>query len=1183
MPYRRRHPAQESEAPGAASDSPPKEEPSARWEAQLLSLITPRRLYALPAAWKYVLAVMIAVTATALRWALIPVLGTAAPYNTALVATVVATILLGMGPGLASAISGNVAIEVLLLQSPSLLAGPVLMRLALSTAIGAFVAWLLHALRASATRARRAEELRRVKDLLEEVIRERTEALRESEERYRGIVEMAKEGIATHEPDGTITYVNQRLADMLGYSPEEIIGRSSFDFVDDEEKKKVLQARESLKTEGGFSSEAKLRRKDGSILWTLANVAPRRDGSGNFLGYLAMHSDITERKRAEEALRESRLKYQNLIETTSDFIWEVDSQGKYTYCSPQMEKLWGLKPEEMVGKTPFDQMPPGAREEGLEFFLGKAKSKSPFSGIQVPSLDGRGHLIMIEISAVPFFDAQGELQGYRGVTRDVTERERTQKELLARETLLSALTDNSPDAIYVKDTQSRWLMANPAVLRIVGKSSKEALGKTDLELYADPEIGMAILKNDRQILKGKKAETFEEFADTPDGRRLFLSTKAPWFDAKGSVIGLIGISHDITEHKKAEEALRESEGRFRMLSETSPIGVGVSSADGRLLYTNPAYETMLGYDRGKLLGKKASDLYLNPDDRTSWLRAMKEGGAVRNREIRLKRKDGIPIWVSINTSDIFYGGQQALMGTIQDITERRQAEKLRRALAEQEKLRLGAAVEQASDAVVMVNLDGTIRYVNAAFEAINRITRGAAAGTSYFDLLGGEPDVEAAVREAVAAGRPWHGPLTRIVPDARPVELEVTTSPAKDPSGAVIGGLITEKDVTRENALQNQVRQAQKMEALGTLAGGITHDFNNILGTIILNTELALLDLDPANPARQTLPLVLRAANRGKELVKQIITFSRQRTWERKPLEIVPIVREGLKLLRTTLPKDIAIQEALDAESGVVMADPSHVHQVLVNLCQNAALAMKDNGGRLEVKLARAEVDEAMTARHPNLKPGLYALLAVSDTGCGMTKEVRERIFEPFFTTRRPGEGSGLGLAVVHGIVRTYDGEITVTSEPGKGSRFNVYFPRLEGEKPAAEADDRAEPQNGGERILLVEDEKAQRESLERGLGHLGYRVTARADGRSAWTAFKKDPAAFDLIITDQVMPRMTGLELAAAAAALRPDIPVILCTGFSEKVNAGIVGKSGVRDFIMKPYTIRDLTVLIRKAVSPK
>jgi len=372
--------------------------------------------------------------------------------------------------------------------------------------------------------------------------------------------------------------------------------------------------------------------------------------------------------------------------------------------------------------------------------------------------------------------------------------------------------------------------------------------------------------------------------------------------------------------------------------------------------------------------------------------------------------------------------------------------------------------------------------------------------------------------------------------------------------------LITEKDVTRENALQRQLRQSQKMEALGTLAGGIAHDFNNVLGAIIVNTELALMDLEASHPARSPLPLVLQAANRGKDLVKQIITFSRQKTWDRKPLEIAPVVREAAKFMRSTLAKDVAIHVTIAPDCGSVMGDPSQIHQIVVNLCQNAALAMGEKGGILDVKLDQAHIDSAMIERHPDLKAGRYARLTVADNGCGIAKADLERIFEPFFTTRGPGGGTGLGLAVVHSIVKGYNGAITVYSEPGKGSVFNLYIPKLENENVPAKVSRAARPVKGQGNILLVEDEAAQRESLALSLGRLGYKV----------------------VITDQTMPRMSGLELAAEIVKVRPDLPIILCTGFSEKINSGTVGRNGIREFLMKPFTLQEISNLISKVLKP-
>jgi PAS domain S-box-containing protein len=642
--------------------------------------------------------------------------------------------------------------------------------------------------------------------------------------------------------------------------------------------------------------------------------------------------------------------------------------------------------------------------------------------------------------------------------------------------------------------------------------------------------------------------------------------------------GITVLGTDISEKRLAEEALRASENRLRTVLDATQESIWMFGPDGTVLLANAIAIARMGKKPEDILGKGILEILPPHVGRPRLERLRQVIETARPVEFEDERA-GMQFRHSFYPALDREGRVTFVVSFSRDITERKKMEAFRQALLEQDRLRLGAAVEQASDAVVMFDLDGTIRYVNAAFESINQLPREQAVGRSYFNLFAGDPAAPA-FRQAVAAGQAWHGPVTRPIPDGRTIDLDVMYSPAKDPAGTVIGGLATETDVTQKNALQQQVRQAQKMEALGTLAGGITHDFNNILGTIIINTELALLDIAPNDPARRPLPIVLQAANRGKELVKQIITFSRQREWERKPLAIAPIIKEGMGLLRSTLPKDITVHEAIDDASGVALADPSHIHQILVNLCQNAALAMRDHGGDLEVTLKPVEVDEAMTVRHPDLEPGPYMLLTVADTGCGMTDEIVDRIFEPFFTTREQGQGSGLGLAVVLGIVKSYRGAILVRSKPGQGSVFDVYIPRLSAEALAAGNETPFTAARGRARILLVEDEEAQRASLARGLERLGYTVTAAADGRAALETFGNDPAAFDLVITDQTMPRMSGLELASELSTVRPDLPVILCTGFSEKVAGRTVGQNGIREMAMKPFTITEISQLIRKAL---
>ncbi|MDY6851592.1 MAG: ATP-binding protein, partial [Thermodesulfobacteriota bacterium] len=379
--------------------------------------------------------------------------------------------------------------------------------------------------------------------------------------------------------------------------------------------------------------------------------------------------------------------------------------------------------------------------------------------------------------------------------------------------------------------------------------------------------------------------------------------------------------------------------------------------------------------------------------------------------------------------------------------------------------------------------------------------------------------------------------------------------------------------------LEAQLRQAQKMEAIGILAGGIAHDFNNILGGITGYTELALMDMAPRDKSREYLNQVLKAGDRARELVKQILAFSRQVEPELRPIKIGPTVNEALKLLRASLPTTIEIKRRLDPDIGSVMADPTQVHQVLMNLCTNAAHAMRPKGGVLEVSTNEVDIDAGTAARHHDLRPGRYARLTVCDNGQGMSKEVLERIFDPFFTTKERGQGTGMGLAVAHGIIKSHGGTIKAYSEAGKGSSFQVFLPvtPLEpGETPRA-----GKPiPMGLESILFVDDEKVLVDVGQLVLERLGYRVDGRTSSLEALKAFQTHPEKYDLVITDQTMPQMTGMELAEKLLLIRPDIPIILCTGFSESINPDLARDMNIQRFLMKPLIASELGTAIRKAL---
>jgi PAS domain S-box-containing protein len=627
------------------------------------------------------------------------------------------------------------------------------------------------------------------------------------------------------------------------------------------------------------------------------------------------------------------------------------------------------------------------------------------------------------------------------------------------------------------------------------------------------------------------------------------------------------------ESQKAQEALRESEERYRTIFETTGTATMIVEEDTIISMVNTEFEKVFGYPKEEIEGTANWGKFIMGDDLERMseyhkLRRNDPNAVPRRYEVRGIDKEG-NIKDLLLTIAIIPGTKRSVISML-DITERKKAEE-RLAL-------LATAIEQAAEGITIADREGTIQYVNPSYERISGYARGEVVGQDHYILKGGRGD-EAPSGEMVdtlVRGEVWYGHMTNKRKDGTPYNVEVSISPIRDKTGTIRNYVTIERDVTHEADLEMQLRQVQKMEAIGTLAGGIAHDFNNILAAIMGYAEMALYDVPEGTAGRRNLEQVLKAGYRGKDLVKQIITFSRRSEQERRPMLVSPIIKETLKLLRASLPTTLEIRQSIEAQAGMVPAEPTQIHQVLMNLCSNAAYAMREKGGVLEIMLADVDISSGDATLHPGLDPGPYLKLTVSDTGHGMDRAIMERIFEPFFTTKKPGEGTGMGLAVVHGIVKSYGGAIVVESDPGKGTTFEVFLPRIEGDS-LPEADTDVPIPTGSERILFVDDEEDLVDMVQQMLKRLGYNVVAKTNSIEALEVFKAQPDQFSLVITDQTMPHMTGAGLAKELMRIRPDIPIILCTGFSEVINAEKARTLGIREFLMKPFAPREIADIIR------
>ncbi|MFH1931464.1 MAG: PAS domain S-box protein [Pseudomonadota bacterium] len=788
--------------------------------------------------------------------------------------------------------------------------------------------------------------------------------------------------------------------------------------------------------------------------------------------------------------------------------------------------------------------------------------------------------------------------------REIIERRRAEDRQRESKQWLSTTLRSIGDAVIATDAEGLVTLMNPVAEDLTGWDEAETAGKPLEDVFNiinDQTGGRA----ENPVSKVLREGVVVGLADhtvliAKDGtKRPIADSGAPIRDEEGEIIGTVIVFRDITELKQAEEelrkhrdhleelvkerteALRESEEKYRNLTES--LDELIYRADPETLvatYVNRAVERVYGYTVEEWLGDPTLwESTIHPEDKERVVAEMTEAqrkmesGAI---EYRIIRKDKAVRWVEDHASweKDQQGNIVSLNGVIYEITERMRAEERIR--------RLSTAVEQSIDGIEIADMEEKLTYVNDAFARMHGYSHEEMIGMKIEDLHNeAQMDELKSTLQQIKTTGSWLGEITHIRKGGTPFPTYMSTTLLLDAEGRPIGILAVVKDISEQKKLETQFRQAQKMEAIGTLAGGVAHDFNNLLTSILGNAELALMDLGKDNPLCESLKEIIKAGNSAASLTRQLLAFSRKQILRPVVLNLNTVTADIDKMLRRMIGEDIELKTLLEPDLGNVTSDPGQIEQVLINLAVNARDAMP-RGGKLTVETTNVDLEEDYFVNHGvGAVPGPYVMLAVSDTGCGMDKETKSRIFEPFFTTKEKGKGTGLGLSTVYGIVKQSNGYVWVYSEPGRGTTFKIYLSRMEGEAVLLKKEKGSlEKLKGSEAVLIVEDDAALRNLAQKTLHLYGYSVLEAENGEEALRVSKEHEGPIHLMITDVVMPKMGGKEVAERLQPLYPQMKVVYMSGYTDNAIAhhGVL-EPGL-NYLEKPFTPEGLARKVREVL---
>ncbi|MEW6386357.1 MAG: PAS domain S-box protein [Thermodesulfobacteriota bacterium] len=974
--------------------------------------------------------------------------------------------------------------------------------------------------------------------------------------------------------DSKIIRINETFAALAGVRPEEAVGRTCYDiFPGDFCRTPQCALTRILNGEPRVEDYIEKRRSsDGRLIPCILTATPLRDAKGHLIGILEEFKDISKLKEAEAALRRSEKWFATTLRSIGDAVIATDAQGLVTFMNPVAESMTGWRLEESRGRPVQEVFRIINEETGQpgEDPVARVIREGVVVGLAnhtaLITKDGR-HL-PIEDSGAPIRDDQEAIIGVVLVFHDISERQRAAVALRHSEATLRAVFQESGIAISLIDRKGYGVDANPVMQNLLGYSLED-LRRMHFREAIHPDDLQAHLDLFQDLLEGKRhhAQMETRYVKKDGGVIWGRLTATVIRDAQGNFQYAVAMLEDVTAHQQAVEALKKSEEQYRLIFHQSPLGILHFDEQGVVQHCNDNLVHILGGAKEKIIGFNIPATVKDEGMRTAILHALSGKVGYYEGDYRSIIGDKVtPLRVFFRgiTGDTgeFLGG----MGIFEDISARKRAEEAFHNLV------------SSSPIGIFIVQEGLFKLVNPGFQKLTGYSEGELLDQDSFMLI--SPEFREVVRDQ--ATRMLKGQ------DNLPYEYQFLTKGGEIrwaletviPSQylgqrATLGYFL---DITEHKRLEGQYSQAQRMEAVGRLAGGVAHDFNNLLSAIMGYGDLMLMELPEDDPLRRQTEEIMKATERAASLTRQLLAFSRRQILHPRVINLNEVVTDLEKMLRRLLGEDIDLVTALKPVLGAVKADPGQIEQVIMNLAVNARDAMP-RGGTLTIETANVNLDQTYSQRHREIAPGPYVMLAVSDSGLGMDAATQARIFEPFFTTKEAGKGTGLGLATVYGIVKQSGGYIYVYSEPGQGTTFKVYLPRVD--EPVQSVRETPPPTpslQGRETILMVEDDEVLRSVITKTLKKFGYRVLKARDGDEALSACQKHKGPIHLLLTDVVLPKMSGVELADRLKGFRPEMKILFMSGYTEDamVHHGVMEAS--TPFLQKPFKPIQLAGKVRE-----